>query len=66
MLVQITLLFDCSNIPEPAGKNRYNLKNSITQYLNSKPGDNTLADAPLTFTATGPGLLVTVYAPVIK
>ncbi len=51
--------------PEPDDKNRYNLKNSIAQYLNSKPGDNTLADVPLTFTATGPGL-VTVYAPVIK
>lgn len=51
--------------PEPADKNRYNLKNSITQYLNNIPGDNALANVPLTFTATGPGL-VTVYAPVIK
>lgn len=50
--------------PEPADKNKYNLKNSIAQYLNSKPGDNTLANVPLTFTATGPGM-VTVYAPVI-
>ncbi len=51
--------------PEPDDKNKYNLKNSIAQYLNSKPGDNTLSDVPLTFTGTGPGL-VTVYAPVIK
>ena len=51
--------------PESDDKNKYNLKNSITQYLNSKPGDNTLVSVPLTFTGIGPGL-VTVYAPLIK
>ncbi len=51
--------------PEPADKNRYNLKNSIAQYLNSKSSGNTLATVPLTFMAAGPGL-VTVYPPLIK